>query len=151
LASWRRKALALFPDLGHDVQQRDYSIYMLFFDILPMSREAHKAGDDEMLRRVYGFAEWCFAQKAKDLSNSAGVAFYEHLFDDHPSLWPEVVQWLSPQVIHNCWGLWESRLPSTELAKLKRLIEDRRQRRDLEACLASGLSGPVPRTAEPFR
>jgi hypothetical protein len=143
VANWRRKALALFPDLRHDVQRRDFSVYMLFFELLPMCRQAHKAGDDEALRRIYGFVEWCFEQKAKDMWNAAGVAFYEHLFDDHPSLWPEVVQWLSPLVIEGVWGLLEWRLSAEELAEVKRLIEGRRQRRYAEARLTSRSSGPA--------
>ena len=142
MANWRRKALALFPDLRHDVQRPDFSVYMLFFELLPMSRQAHKTGDDEALRSIYGFAEWCFEQKAKDMWNAAGVAFYEHLFDDHPSLWPEVVQWLSPPVIQGVRGLWEWRLSAEELAEVIRLIEGRRQRRYPEARLTSRCSGP---------
>jgi hypothetical protein len=140
-------ALALFPDLRYDVQRPDFSIYMLFFDLLPMSREAHKAGDHEMLRRIYGFSEWCFEQKAEDMWNAAGVAFYEHLFDDHPSLWADIVQWLSPQVIEKCWMLWEWRLSAKELAEVKRLIEDRRRYRYPEArrtALRAGSQSPRP-------
>jgi hypothetical protein len=144
MANWRRKALALFPDLRRDVQRPDFSIYTLFFELLPKSREAHKAGDDESLRRIYGYAEWCFQQRAKDMWNAAGVAFYEHLFDDHPSLWPEVVQWLSPPVIQGVWGLWEWRISAEDLARVKRLIEARRQCRFLEARLTSRSSGTQP-------
>jgi hypothetical protein len=142
LASWRRKALALFPVLRGDVQRPDFTIYLLFFDLLPMSREAHQSGDGEMLRRIYGFAEWCFEQKAKDMRNAAGVSFYEHVFDDDRCRWPDVVQWLSPQVIGGCWGLWRYRLTADELAEVKRLIESRRQPRYREARLNS--RGPRP-------
>lgn len=128
MATWRRKVLALFPDLRLDVQRPDFSIYMVFFDLLPRVREAHQDGDIETLRRVYGFAEWCFEQKkAKDLWNAAGVAFYEHLFDSHRSLWPEFVRWLSPRVIEGCWGLWEWRLSEKELAEVRQLIDDCRK------------------------
>lgn len=137
MANWRRKALALFPDQRYDVQRPDFSIYMLFFRLLPMCREAHEAGDEDGLRRIYGFAEWCFEQRAKDMWNAAGVAFYEHLFDDHPSLWPEVVEWLSPLVIKGCWGLWEWRLSADELAGVKRLIDECRQHLHRAARLSS--------------
>jgi hypothetical protein len=122
VASWRRKVLALFPELRLDVQRPDFSIYMVFFDLLPRVREAHQDGDTETLRRIYGFAEWCFEQKAKTLWNAAGVAFYEYLFNSPRSLWPEVVQWLSPRVAEGCWGLWELRLSDEELAKVQQLI-----------------------------
>lgn len=122
MANWRRKVLALFPDLRHDVQRRDFTIYMVFFDLLRRLREAHQEGDTETLRRIYGFAEWCFEQKAKDLWNAAGVALYEHLFDSHHSLWGEFVRWLPPRVVKGCWGLWEWRLSAEELAEVRHLI-----------------------------
>lgn len=151
MANWRRKALDLFPDLRYDVQRPEFSIYMVFFRLLPMSREAHKAGDDEMLQRIYGFAEWCFEQKAKDMWNAAGVAFYEHLFDDHPSLWPEVVQWLPPPVIEGVWGLWEWRLSTEDLAEVKRLIEGRRRQRYPEARLTALMASDVKSAASTNR
>lgn len=137
MASWRRKALALFPEFRDETQRPDFSVYQVFFRLLPMLREAHDANDEESLRRIYGFAGWCFDQKAKDLWNSAGVAFYEHLFDSHPKLWREFVKWLSPSVIEGCMGLWEWRLSSKDLETVKRLIADRRVFRYEEARLAS--------------
>ena len=103
MASWRRKVLALFPDLQPAAQRPNNSIYTVFFELLPRVREAHQEGDAEMLRRIYGFAEWCLEQKAKDIWNAAGVAFYEHLFDSHRSLWSQFVRWLSPRVVEDCW------------------------------------------------
>src|SRR4051794_38740887 len=110
MSSWRRKVLALFPDLREEAERPDFNIYFAFFALLPRVREAHLAGDTETLRNIYGFAEWCFKQRAKDIWNAAGVAFYQHLFDSHPSLWREFVRWLSPRVVRDCWGLWEWRL-----------------------------------------
>jgi hypothetical protein len=81
MAAWRRRALELFPQLRRDLQSRDYSVYSLFFELKPMLRTAHDSGDNELLRCIYGFAEWCSQQTAKELWNAAGVAFYEHLFD----------------------------------------------------------------------
>jgi hypothetical protein len=119
--------LALFPDLRRDAQRPDFTIYMVFFDLLPRVREAHLEDDTEMLRRIYVFAEWCFEQRAKDIWNAAGVAFYEHLFDSHPRLWPEFVRWLSPRVVEGCWGLWERRLSAGELAEVQALVTECRR------------------------
>ena len=105
MAVWRRRALELFPQLRRDLQSRDYSVYLLFFDLKPMLRVAHDADDTEELRRIYGFAEWCSRQTAKDLWNAAGVAFYEHLFD-YPEYSERVIPWLSPRVVYYHWSLW---------------------------------------------
>jgi hypothetical protein len=105
MSAWRRRALSLFPALGRDLERPDYSVYQLFFDLKPMLLQAHEVGDDETLRRIYGFAEWCSEQSAKDLWNAAGVSFYEHVFDHTEAR--VVVPWLSPRVIANHWTLWE--------------------------------------------
>jgi hypothetical protein len=124
MAAWRRRALELFPQLGNELPRREFTIYMLYFDLLPMVRSAHDVNNEEELRRIYGFAEWCMRQKAENLWNSAAVCFYEHLFDI-PEYRTKVVSWLSPFVIEQCWGLWERRLTEAEIEEVKRLVEKR--------------------------
>ncbi|HEX3315269.1 MAG TPA: hypothetical protein VHR72_10285 [Gemmataceae bacterium] len=99
-------------------------MYSVFFELLPRVRLAHQDGDTDSLLRIYGFAEWCFEQRAEDLWNAAGVAFYEHLFDSHRSLWPEFVLWMSPPVAEGCFGLWEARLSIEEMTVVRRLIAE---------------------------
>ncbi|HEY1066775.1 MAG TPA: hypothetical protein VGE52_11720 [Pirellulales bacterium] len=72
------------------------------------------------------------------MGNAAGVAFYEHLFNFPRSLWPEVVCWLSPRVVADCRGLWESRLSPDDFAEVQRLLAARRKRCYEEARLARG-------------
>src|SRR5688500_6248161 len=112
MSTWRRKALALFPELrnGASMNDPDYSIYMLYFDLLPMSEKALRTGNDELLQRIYGYAEWCVHHPSKDLWNPAAVAFWEHVFDDW-SLSSDVVVWLSPFVFTHVISLYEWRLP----------------------------------------
>jgi hypothetical protein len=126
MSAWRRHALRFFPTVQEPLNSREYTIYQLFFDLLPMVCDAHAANDREMLRKIYGFAQWCLCQKSEDLWNSAGVAFYEHLFDK-PELWRHVVPWLSPQVILQCRPLWEARLQPSQLEDVVRIIDSRRE------------------------
>lgn len=140
MAAWRRKVIALFPDLRHEVQCRDFSIYMVYFELLPRVRIAHEQSDLDTLSDIYGFAEWCFEQKAKDLWNSAAVAFYEHLFDLHRTFWPEIVRWLPPMAINSCWGLWEFRLLPEDVVEIRRLIDSRRSTLYTQARLVSRLN-----------
>ena len=126
MAAWRRKALELFPELKQDLTNAEYTIYLLYFDLLPMVREAHEVNNRELVQKIYGFAEWCFDQKAKDLWNAAGVAFYEHLFDFRDD-WQKVVPWLSPKVIRGCWPLWEVRLDQNEIDELRALFANRKE------------------------
>jgi hypothetical protein len=97
---------------------------MLFFDLLPMARLAHEAADEKLLNRIYGFAEWCFSQPEKELWNAAGVAFYEHLFDE-PQHWKEITGRLSLSVMENCWTLWDTRLSVFQLHRLRKLFRER--------------------------
>jgi len=125
--------LTWFPDLRSEAERPDFTAYSAFLELRPRVAEAHLAGDTGTLRRIYGFAERCARQKDKDLWNAAGMAFYERLFDSHRSLWPEFVHWLSPRVIADCMGLWESRLSADDVAEVRRLIAERRSPHHHEA------------------
>ena len=125
MAAWRRKKIALFPDLREAVCEPDYTTYSAFFDLLPRCRDAHTRSDIAELGRIYEYAEWCLNQKSDKLWNPAGVCFYEHLFDSSSSLWPEIIPWLSPSVLARCMGLWESRLSKDEMRLLENLFKSR--------------------------
>lgn len=130
MAAWRRKALALFPELRSDLnpvrlsRYCRYNYYMLFFDLLPMFREAMEACDETALRKIIDFTEWCFRQdrRAPDLDNAAGVAFYEHVFDVARRDWPDVARWLSPDVVHECWPLWEFRHDEADIKRIREIL-----------------------------
>jgi hypothetical protein len=126
MAAWRRKALKRFPELRRDLNAPDYSIYQLFFDLLPMVREGHRDHNCEVLRRIYGFADWCIQQKTKEPLNAAVVAFYEHLFDE-PCLWDDITQWLTPLAIEGCLPCWEARLRPRQFGRLQKLLKGRRR------------------------
>lgn len=122
MSVWRKKAIELFPELRQELHDHQFNPYSLFFELLPLVRTAHEVNDQQLLKKIYGFAEWCLKQSAKDLWNPAGVCFYEHLFDCAKVEWPMRIPWLSPAVIRNCWPLWEARLDPTDLEKLRVLI-----------------------------
>jgi hypothetical protein len=88
MSTWRRKAIACLPEEREEYQKAETTIYQVFFDLLQAVREAHLANDTELLTKYYDFAEWCFHQKRDGgyISNSAAVAFYEHLGDDEETL-----------------------------------------------------------------
>ena len=125
MSTWRRKAIEAFPELRRELGAKDeiYSVYALWFELLPLAQQAHRDGDDELLRRIYGYAKWCSRQQG-DLGNAVGVAFYEHLFDE---AWmrPLVVRWLDEQVISDDRPLWEFMLSAESMAEVDRLLESR--------------------------
>ena len=119
MSAWRRKALELFPDLRSDIEDPDSSVMGLFFDLLPRCRDAHDRNDSDELKKIYGFAEWCASQKAKELWNAAGVGFYEHLADSAKTL-DAIPLWLSKQVFEDIAAPLEKRVGMERVAKLRR-------------------------------
>src|SRR5215471_6466922 len=97
---WRERAMEALPELHGELEDERgvFSPYALWFELLPRLRQAHREQDDDLLGRIYGLAEWCRAQPEKEIWNSVGVAFYEHLFDES---WmrPHVSRWLSDEAV----------------------------------------------------
>src|SRR5207302_7749018 len=123
MAAWRRKAIEFLPDQRKHLNDRDYTLWLLFFDLLPEVRKAHDELNAHRLRAIYSFGEWCLTQKAKSIQQPAALGFFEHLFDLPRRLWPRVVVWLSPTAIGLCWSLWEARLDPASLKEIKKMIE----------------------------
>ena len=119
MSAWRRKALELFPDLRSDIEDPDASVMGLFFELLPRCRDEHGRNDSEELKRIYGFADWCASQKAKELWNAAGVGFYEHLADATQTF-DAMPLWVRKQVFENIAGLLEERVGIERVAELRR-------------------------------
>ncbi len=124
---WRQKAIEFFPELQNDLKEMDYTLYQMFFDLLPLAFESHESHHRENLRKIYLFAEWCLNQPSEAISNPAGVAFYEHLFDRDPTLWADILEWLSPDAIQQCKTLWEARLKAEKYQRIKTLIGEKRR------------------------
>jgi hypothetical protein len=122
VSAWRREAIAAFPELRTQLNrvQEIGSPYDLWFELLPLVVEAHRDGNDDLLRRIYGYAQWSRRQ-TWDLENAVAVAFYEHLFDQR---WmrPLVPSWLSRDIIEDIRPLWESRLPADEMREVEKLL-----------------------------
>jgi len=119
MSTWRRKAIELFPDLRPEIESRELTIYQVFFELLPRCREAHDRNDISELERIYGFADWCASQKAKDLWNAAGVAFYEHLADSNRTL-DALPHWVRRPIFEEIAGLLEARVGAERVAELRR-------------------------------
>lgn len=80
MSAWRRKLIELLPDERKEWEQED-SVYLALGTLLELLEQAVCNDDEARIRNIFAFAEWCHAQRGTDLSNAAGVAFYEHLAD----------------------------------------------------------------------
>jgi hypothetical protein len=122
VSAWRRKAIDQFPELGKKLNDREevFSINALWFELLSLTGEALREGDENLLRRIYDFAHWCDSQGG-ELTNAVAVSFYEHLFD---ARWmrPLVVPWLTQKVIGDIRPLWVARLSSDDMREVDELL-----------------------------
>ena len=120
---WRARALASFPELREELEEEDdiFSIYILFSELDYMVRTAHRDGDEDRLRRIYGYASWARQQPDENIQNAAGVSFYEHLFDER---WMRqlVIPWLNSAIVREYMGLWEFRLSAADLEEVQQLL-----------------------------
>jgi len=123
VSAWRRRASESFPELASKLPDPSeiFSPYDLWFELLPMTRSAHRSDDDDLLGRIYSYAEWSFTQGA-ELENAVAVSFYEHLFDEK---WmrPLAAQRLSPHVVEAMRPLWVDRLSEEDLDEVDRLLQ----------------------------
>lgn len=120
VADWKNKARELLPTL-RAVIEHDWSCHVFLGELLPLVWEAHRAKDADSLRRLYGFARWCFDQPGQFLANAAVVSFYELLFDEW-DLRYDIAAWLPPDVVAKARPLWEWRLPGERMTEVDRLV-----------------------------
>jgi hypothetical protein len=117
--------MELFPQLEAELRSNGiHRPYDLFHQLRVMADQAHQRGDEQELQKIYAYAEWASRQRAKDLWNPAGVAFYEHIVEN-PATMTRVIPWLSPYVIRRHWDLWETSLSGDSWIRLKPMLEDR--------------------------
>jgi hypothetical protein len=121
MSEWRRRAVESFSDLRLELHEHNFTLYQLFFELLPRVRQAHRAGDVAQLAAIYGFAGWCFSHP--DLQNAAAVAFYEHLFDER-WMWRSAATWIPQDVRAACRSLWSARLAPSDAGDLERLLSE---------------------------
>ncbi|MCS7482128.1 hypothetical protein ACFFQW_24220 [Umezawaea endophytica] len=123
MADWRTRAAALLPELSDVVEHESWSCHVYFGEVWHLALEAHRAADEDTLRRVYGFAHWCFQQPEQFLTNAIMVSFYEHVFDDW-DLRDDVAHRLPPEVVVKVRPLWEWRMTTERLAEVDDLFAD---------------------------
>ena len=52
MGEWKRKAIECLPELETEFNQEHLSIYSVFFELLPATREAHRDNDAEKLKNT---------------------------------------------------------------------------------------------------
>jgi hypothetical protein len=121
---WREKASLLFPELSEELQDAAYSIYQLFFDLLPLFRDSVATTNSQRVHNIMEFAAFAFRDGDRDVENAAAVAFYEHLFDDSSSM-VAVEALVDKTIVLTVWPLWAARLDRKVWFYLKERLEKR--------------------------
>lgn len=117
MSVWRKKAMEILPEEKKELEDPQTSIYGALGLMLSALRPAHEENNTERLKKIYGFAEWCFNQKAKDLWNAAGVAFYEHLGDQRITF-EAIPYWVKPGIYKEIKALLELILTEEDIRQL---------------------------------
>tara|TARA_R110002096_G_scaffold173781_2_gene348273 strand:- start:465293 stop:465667 length:375 start_codon:yes stop_codon:yes gene_type:complete len=105
MEDWKNKLIELIPE-EREEWESEFSIYLAFGTIRGLVEDAARDSNDDLLGRCFAFAQWCFDQEEKDLWNSAGVSFYEHLADD-PSVERIVHRFVKRKTFEDIRGLIE--------------------------------------------
>jgi hypothetical protein len=65
MEAWRRQALEMFPELREGLRDPSAlaSFDALWARLVAMVPDASRAGDEDLLRRLYAYAEWCHRER----------------------------------------------------------------------------------------
>jgi len=81
MSAWRRVALEMLPEYRENIAHAENPMG-LWVEIDFYFRDAFEAGDDDLVRRFFRYAERCLdtaKPEATDASTAAWCAFYEHI------------------------------------------------------------------------
>ena len=81
MSAWRREVLSRLPEFRDVIEQADDPM-ALWVELFIPFEHAFRAGDHDLMRRVFQYAAWCLdtaTDKATDASTAAWCAFYEDL------------------------------------------------------------------------
>ena len=96
---WGKEAFTRFPDLIDRFDDVD-TPYLLWFELTDAFTKAYKAPrNDDLIKRVYAFAEWCCSQPegktaSDDLGTCVCCCFYEHIPESQEAL-EDMPRWFS--------------------------------------------------------
>jgi hypothetical protein len=78
MSAWRREALQRLPECRQVIEAAENPM-ALWIELFGECQDAYKKQDDDLIRRFYDYARWCWQSRIDDVVNAVACAFYEHL------------------------------------------------------------------------
>ena len=78
MSAWRREGLQRLPECRRLIEAAE-SPMALWIELLGACEDACKKQAEDLLRRFYDFARWCWQSPDGDTRTAVACAFYEHL------------------------------------------------------------------------
>jgi hypothetical protein len=78
MSAWRREALRQLPECRQIAETAENPM-ALWVELLSACQEAYARQDEDLIRRFYELAHWCWKSQSEDVRTAVACAFYEHL------------------------------------------------------------------------
>lgn len=78
MSAWRREALQRLPECRKVIESADNPM-ALWIELLGECEDACRKQAEDLIRRFYDFARWCWQSPSADVRTAVACAFYEHL------------------------------------------------------------------------
>jgi hypothetical protein len=118
---WQEKAFDLFPELRDEIDRyQPYGPTGLWIDLFNKLQRAYdeEPVNDEMIKRIYGFAVWCFEQPSTnsvetDLPSAAAMGLIEDIPLD-TRVANDLYRWMSVEAFDGFENLFRYHLSESE-------------------------------------
>ena len=74
MSAWRREALQRLPECRQVVESADNPM-ALWIELLGGCEDAYQKQDQDLIRRFYDFARWCWQSPSADVRTAVACAF----------------------------------------------------------------------------
>ncbi|MGZ8920267.1 MAG: DUF7674 family protein [Limisphaerales bacterium] len=78
MSAWRREAIERLPECRRIAEEAENPM-ALWIELLSSCEEAYANNNEDLIRRFYEFARWCWKSPSDEVRSAVACAFYEHL------------------------------------------------------------------------
>lgn len=78
MSAWRREALQRLPECREVIESAENPM-AVWIELLGECEVACRKQQDDLVRRCFDFAAWCWRSPSADVRTAVACAFYEHL------------------------------------------------------------------------